>query len=125
VAGYIEYFKYMYSNRMPYVLEVSEIIKKSAPEGRFIIDNESGLLTSVISYYSHSKAHPFNVSDSAIADLENLRALGATTFVTMETVYGSSIEETKRNKDFWDYLNEKYKPLAITEHYLIFDLRNR
>lgn len=115
----------MYANRMPYVLEISEIIKKNTPEGSFIVDNELGLLTSVISYYSHSKAQPFMVSGSAIADLESLRALGATTFVTMETAYGSSIPATKANKEFWRYLNEKYRPLALTEHYLIFDLRSQ
>lgn len=121
--GYLKYFKYMYSNRMPYVLEISEIIKKNTPNNRFILDNESGLLTSVISYYSYSKARVFIVTDTAIADLESLRSLGATTFVTMETAYGSSIQTTKGNKEFWRYLNEKYRPLAITEHYFIFDLR--
>lgn len=121
--GYYKYFNYMYSNRMPFVLEISELIKKHTPGNRFIIDNESGLLTSVISYYSHSKAQPFTVNGSEIAALENLRAQGATTFVTMETKYGSSISATKGNKEFWDYLNEKYKPIAITDHYHIFDLR--
>lgn len=122
-VGYYEYFKYMYSNRMPYVLEVAEIIKKHAPENRFIIDNGSGLLTGVISYYSHSRAQYFTVSDRAIADLEDLRSHGATTFVTMETKYGSSIQETKGYKEFWHYLNETYRTIAITDHYLIFDLR--
>jgi len=122
-VGYFKYFKYMYSNRMPYVLEVSEIIKNHAPKNSFIIDNESGLLTSVISYYSHSKALPATVGKGAIEELENLRAHGATAFVTMETKYGSSIQATKENKGFWRYLNEKYTPIAITDHYFIFDLR--
>jgi len=123
VIGYAKYFQYMYGNRMPYVLEISEIIKNNVPKNRFIVDNESGLLTSVISYYSHSKAHPFVVGDSAIADLEYFRTQGATTFATMETSYGSSIQATKAHKDLWRHLNEKYKPLALTDHYLIFDLR--
>ncbi|MCX5699155.1 MAG: glycosyltransferase family 39 protein [Candidatus Omnitrophica bacterium] len=122
--GYFKYFKYMYSNRMPYVLEVSEMIKKNAPGNRLIIDNGSGHLTSVISYYSHSKVQPFGMSGSVIAELERLRTLGATTFVTMETAYGNSIQATKGDKGFWNYLNENYKAIAITEHYLIFDLRN-
>ncbi len=123
-VGYFQYFKYMYSNRMPYVMEISEIIKKNVPEkGRFIIDNESGLLTSVISYYSHSRAQPFTVSERSIVELENLRAQGATTFVTMETKYGSSIQRTEEHSGFWHYLNKNYKPLALTDHYHIFDLR--
>jgi len=121
--GFYKYFQYMYSDRMPYVLEISELINKNTPGNRFIIDNESGLLTSVISYYSHSKAQPFTVSNRAIAELEYLRSCGATTFVTMETAYGSNIQVTKEHKDFWHYLNKNYKPLAITEHYHIFDLR--
>jgi len=123
VIGYVKYFKYMHSNRMPYVLEVSEIIKKNFPEGSFVIDNESPLLTSVVSYYSHSKAQPFVLGSSSIADLEYFRAQGATILVTMETSYGSNVQATKAQEDFWRYLNEKYKPLASTEHYHIFDLR--
>lgn len=124
-VGYFKYFKYMYSNRMPYVLEVSGIIKNHTPKNRFIIDSGSGLLTVMISYYSHSRAQSLSVNDTAIAELENLRTRGATTFVTMETEYGSSIQGTKGHKDFWHYLNEKYKPIALTDHYLIFDLRAR
>lgn len=121
--GYLKYFNYMYSNRMPYVLEVSEIIKKNVADNRLIIDNGSGLLTSVISYYSHSKVQPFTMSGSSVSELEKLRSLGATTFVTMETAYGSSVKATKEDKDFWNYLSKNYKALAVTEHYLIFDLR--
>lgn len=122
-VGYYKYFKYMYSNRIPYVLEVSDIIKKHTPGKRFVIENESGLLTSVISYYSHSRAQGFTISESAIEDLECLRAQGATTFVTMETKYNDRIKTTKENKKFWNYLNEKCKPITITDHYHIFDLR--
>lgn len=121
--GYFKYFKYMYSDRMPYVLEVSEIIKKDCPKNRYIIDGGSELLTAVLSYYSHSKAQGFIVNDTAIKTLEDQRAHGATTFVTMETKYSNSIPATKAQKDFWYYLNKKYKPLALTDHYLIFDLR--
>jgi hypothetical protein len=121
-VGYLKYFKYMYSNRMPYVLEVSEIIKKHTPKDRFIVDN-GGFLTPVLSYYSHSRAQFFTVGETAIAALEDSRARGATTFVTMETKYGSSIQAVKGHKEFWHYLNETYEPIALTDHYLIFDLR--
>ena len=121
--GYFKYFNYMYSNRMPYVLEVSEIIKKHAPKNRFIIDNQNGLLVAVLSYYSNSKAQFFTISEKSIQELETLRAQGATTFVTMESDYGSSVQATEDHKDFWQYLNKNYKPLAITKHYHIFDLR--
>ena len=108
---------------MPYVLEVSEIIKNHTPKNRYIIDSGSALLTAVLSYYSHSRIQSFTVNETAIAEIEDLRARGATTFVTMETKYGSSIKVIKGHKDFWHYLNEKYKPIALTDHYLIFDLR--
>lgn len=121
-VGYSKYFNYMYSNRIPYVLEVSEIIKKNVPKNRFIIDCGSGLSTGMIAYYSHSKSAPLVVSETVITDLENLRARGATTFVTMQTAYGGSVQAVKEHKDFWLYLNEKYKPLAVNDHYIIFGL---
>jgi len=121
-VGYYKYFKYMYSDRMPYVLEVSNIIKKHTPRKRFVIENESGLLTSVISYYSHSRAQGFTVSESAIEDLESLRSQGATTFVSMKTKYGNNVKSIKGKKWFWNYLNEKYKPIAINDNYHMFDL---
>lgn len=124
-VGYFKYFKYMYSNRMPYVLEVSEIIKKHVPKNRFIIDSGSGLLTAVLSYHSHSKSQWFTVSETAITELENLRARGATTFVSMDTTYGDSAKRIQSNKVFWNYLNQNYKPIAVTDHYFIFDLRDR
>ena len=121
-VGYFKYFTYMYSDRMPHVLKISQIVKNHVPKDRFIIDNESGLLTAVISYYCHAKAHPFSAK-STIEELESLRAQGATTFVTMETAYDNRVPATKEQKEFWAYLNKKYKPLAITDHYVIFDLR--
>lgn len=124
IAGYVKYFQYMYSVRLPYVIEVSEIIKKHTPKNRFIIDNGSGLLTAVISYYSESRAHYFTVTPSAIADLENWRKQGATTFVTMETNYDRKLVPAQINyKNFWEYLHKTATPIAITEHYQIFDLQ--
>ena len=123
VIGYSNYFKYMYSNRTPYVLEVSEIIKKNVAQNRFIIDAGSGFLTGIISYYSHSKSLPFTPSESSVVEIERLRAKGATTFVTAETYYGNTIPIVKGYKDLWLYLNEKCIPVAVNDHYLIFDLR--
>ena len=126
-AGYVKYFRYMYSNRMPYVLEVSEIIKKQTPQNRFVIDNGgSEVLTSVLSYYCYGKSRWFPDrlrGEQAIAELEKLRTQGATTFVTMETDYNNHVPVTLKNKIFWDYLNEHYEALAVTDHYHIFDLR--
>jgi 4-amino-4-deoxy-L-arabinose transferase-like glycosyltransferase len=123
VAGYFLFFRYMYSDRMPYVLEVSEIIKKNAPKNRFLIDDEPGILMPVISYYSHSKTQFLVMGNAAVKDLEALRAEGATTFAAMETKYGNYINATKENKELWRYLNEECKPVAITDHYMVFDLR--
>lgn len=119
--GYFKYFNYMYSNRVPYVFEVAEIIKKHIPKNKCII--EVGKLSGMIAYYSHNKAMFFVISDTAIADLEDLRAHGVTAFVAMETRYGNPIPLIKEQKELWAYLNEKCKPIAVNDQYLIFDLR--
>lgn len=122
-AGYIKFFKYMYSNRMPHLLEVSEIIKENFPKNRFLIDAGSGFLTGMISYYSQSKSLPYTAGPSSVQEIENLRVKGATTFVAMESAYSSNIALIKENKDLWQYLNRECRPVAVNEHYLIFDLR--
>lgn len=121
--GYFKFFKYMYKNRMPYTLEVVKIIRENTPENRFIILNQPTAMPGVETYYSHSRSWYFTASETAIPELETLRSLGATTYVAIDTKYGSGVWQTKKNKVFWNYLNEKYKPVAITDHYLIFDLR--
>jgi 4-amino-4-deoxy-L-arabinose transferase-like glycosyltransferase len=120
--GYYKYFKYMYSKRLPYVLEISEIIKKYQPNARFLVDN-GGFLTPVLSYYSHSRAQFFGLGGKVIDALEDARNHGATAFVAMKTRYGNYVQSTRRHKEFWQYLNDTYKPIALTDHYLIYDLR--
>ena len=115
----------MYSNRTPYVLEVSEIIKKNFPGNRFLIDAGSGLLTGMISYYSHSKSFPLPPIGSSVQEIENLRAKGATTYVAMETAYGNTIPLIKEKKELWAYLNEKCIPIAVNDHYVIFGLSSK
>lgn len=123
--GYFWYFKYMYENRMLYTIEAAEIIKKHTPENRFVIVNQDGILLSVFSYYSHSKSCYFTVRDKSIDELEYWRSKGATTFVALDTNYEKDVvRRAKENEAFWRYLNENYKPVAITDHYFIFDLRN-
>lgn len=121
--GYIKFFKYMYSNRIPYVMEVSNIIKTNFPGSRFLIDSGSGFLTGMLSYYSHSKSMPYTPSANSVQEIENLRAKGATTFVSMDSAYGNTIPLIKKNKELWRYLFDSCIPIAVNEHYVIFDLR--
>jgi hypothetical protein len=122
--GYVKFFQYMYKDRMPYLLEVSAIIRQKFPGHRFLIDGGSGFLTGMISYYSHSKSLPFNLSATSKLEIENLRNKGATALVVMESLYGNNIPPLKANKELWKYLNDECKPIVVNEHYLIFDLRN-
>jgi len=123
--GYLKYFQYMYENRMPYTLEAAEIVKKQASENSFVIVAQNGLLLSVFSYYSHSRSWYFTVRGKAIEELEYWRSKGATTFVALDTNYEKDVVlRAKENEVFWRYLNENYRPLAVSEHYFIFDLRN-
>jgi len=123
--GYLKYFRYMYdiTLRMPYVLEVSEIIKRNTPKERFIVMNQGGVPPAVLAYYSERKTSFFIVWKEAITDLENQRARGATAYVAINSKYTNAVQTTKNNKDFWKYLNEKYAPIAVTDNYLIFDIR--
>jgi len=123
-VGYFKYFVYMYDTtlRMPYALEVAEIIKEHTPQNSFIVLNQPDAVPGVIAYYSRSRAQQFKVSETAIAELKDLRARGATTYVAIDTKYGSGVKATQGNKTFWRYLNKKYKAIALTDHYLVFDL---
>lgn len=125
-AGYFKYFLYMYDTtlRMPYVLEVSKIIKEQTPENRVILLNQPRAIPAVLTYYSQCKTWYFLIESDqqAIARLEHLRARGATTYVAIDTKYGSGVKETKQNTMFWRYLCERYMPIAIADHYLVFDL---
>ncbi len=124
--GYYKYFQYMYSNRMPYVLEVSEIIKKLAPPNLVVVLNQPGAEPTVFSYYSQSKVFFFRplLEYDSIADIEYLRTQGATTYVALDTKYGSGVHETQKNKLFWQYLNKKYKLVMLTSHYMVVDLKD-
>jgi len=133
-VGYYKFFRYMYENRMPYTLEAAKIIREHFPKNCCIIVNQPSATASVETYYSHGKSWDFYVvshgpitervlAHAAIAELERLRTLGATTYLAMDTKYGRGVWATQSNKIFWQYLNEHYKPIALTDHYLIFDLR--
>lgn len=123
MIGYSKYVRYMYENRMPYTLEAAKIIKNQTPENRFIVLSQPGALPGVETYYAHSKTFYFSTGKSAIKDLEHLRAQGATTYVAIDTKYGKGVQATKNNKAFWQYLNKRYRPVAVTDHYIIFDIR--
>lgn len=127
--GFYKFYSYMYDTkiRMPYVLEVSEILQNQTPEDAYVLKCQPGATPAAVSYYSKRKTMGkgfYILSDEeGIALLEYERSHGATTYLAIDTVYGSGVEETKKHKMFWRHLNENYKPIALTDHYLIFDLR--
>lgn len=125
--GYVKYFSYMYdtSLRMPYALEVSKIVQGRTPSNAIVLLNQPGAITGgPISYYSKRTTWEFGVEsdEKAIAELERQRARGATTYVAIDTIYGSGVQNTKSHESFWRYLNDKYNSIVTTDHYLIFDL---
>lgn len=127
---YVKFFSYMYDPqlRMPYLLEVAKIIQSRTPPDSVLVVNQpntAGLQP--ISYYSHRKAVLFSVGTGgeAIKELETFRAEGGTTYVTHDTHYGSGMAESQRNELFWRYLQERYTPIVVREHYAIYDLTNR
>jgi|GEM_PF-1272369 len=124
-VGYLKYFEYMYENRMPYTLKVSEIIRERTPKNRFILLNQPIVMPAVETYYSQCRTWYFDTGGgkNTIDELERLRRNGATTYVAIDTKYGSGVKSTKKNKYLWQHLNEKYTPIAVTDHYLIFDIR--
>lgn len=127
-VGYFRFFSYMYDTklRMPYVLEVSNIIKEGTPKNRVILLYQPGAVPGTLTYYSQCKTWAFHIytDEQAIEDLEHFRKRGATTYVAHDTKYGSGVKGTRRHKIFWDYLTENYMPIAMTDNYLVFDIRN-
>lgn len=126
-AAYGWLFSYMYDTtlRMPYVPEVSQIIREQTPQDGSLVLNQPHASSTVLTYYAQRKSWSFSVAvgEQAIEELEYLRARGATTYVAIDTRYGSGIAETRGNDIFWHYLNDTYTPITLSEHYVIFDLR--
>ena len=125
-AFYIALFADLYdvTKRVPYHLEVAQIIRQETnPSAVLILNDPPNALNTTLTYYAHRKSWPFSVAPGyqAIQDLESLRAQGATTYVAVDSRYGSGVADTRRNNEFWRYLNDYYTPIAVNEHYLIFD----
>ena len=125
VVGYLKYFKYMYENRMPHTLAAAEIIKEHTPKNRYILLTQPGAMPGAETYYSRSRTLYFfrGNGKKTIDELETERKNGATTYLALDTKYGSGVNATKNDMVFWQYLKEKYTTIAVTEHYLIFDIR--
>lgn len=126
--GYIKFFSYMYNNslRMPNVLEAADIVREQTPLNGIVLLNQPGTINGgPMCYYSKRVTREFGVesNEKAIAELERQRANGANIYVAIDTKYGSGVKNTKENQKFWEYLQEKYKPISLNDHYLIYDLR--
>jgi len=126
---YVKFFSYMYDPqlRMPYLLEVAKIIQsRTSADSVLVVNQPNTAGLQPIAYYSHRKVVLFSVATGveAIKGLETFRAQGGTTYVTLDTRYGSGMAESQRNELFWRYLQERYTPIVVTEHYAIYDLAN-
>jgi len=126
--GYFKFYSYMYDTklRMPYALEVAGIVKENTNEDRAIILNQPCAVPAVVTYYAECKTWYFRLEsdEMAIEELENLRTHGATTYVAIDTKYGSGVTDTEQHEMFYQYLRDRYRPVALSEHYLIYDLRD-
>lgn len=125
---YVKFFSYMYDPqlRMPFLLEVGRVIRLRTSPDSVLAVNQPNAMVTPIAYYSYRKVLWFTVATGveAIKDLETFRAQGGTTYVTLDTRYGSGMAVSQQNELFWRYLHERYTPIVVTEHYAIFDLTN-
>jgi hypothetical protein len=129
-VGFYIFYSYMYDVRLrsPYVMEVATIVRtQTPPEGAVILD-QPGDTTQAVTYQLQRQSWDWKLvtqgkSAQAIQDLEKLRARGATTYIAIDTKYGSGMDDLNNNPILWRYLNDTYRPIALSEHYAIFDLR--
>lgn len=128
LAGFRAFFTYMYdtSLRMPYAAEVARIIRERTPEDAVMILNQPNASPTVLTYYARRRSWDFRIAtgSDAIQDLERLRARGGTIYVAVETRYGNGVAQTKADESLWRHLNTRYRPVAVSPHYLIFDVRS-
>lgn len=125
VYGYYCFFSYMYEVRMPYDLEVAQLIKKNTTKGDIVLLNELEISTGpVIGYYSQRPTWMFNERKNHIKKLEDFKSKGATIFAAVKSKYGDGVNDVKTNLEFWKYLNTHYHLIAQTDNYLIYDLRH-
>lgn len=124
--GYCLFFNYMYSIRMPHVMEVVKVLKTKARGKEIILCNEAGICSEqVMSYYSGHSTWIFWIThgNTYIQELENYRKKGATIYVAIKSKYGDGVRDTLRHAEFWAYLDSHYRLISQTDNYLIFDLK--
>lgn len=118
---------YMYdtNSRMPYVSEVVREIRIYVHPDEWIIMNQPGASTSVITYFADRTTQKFSVAveNDPIARFERLRSQGASWFVAVDTKYASGLEDSHSDPEFWYHLEANYEPVALASGYAIFDLR--
>ncbi len=124
---YVLFFWYMYDLRLrvPYHLQAAAVVRERTPERAVLILNDPpNALNTTLTYYAHRKSWPFPVRDGfdAIKDLESLRAKGGTVYVAIDSKYASGVADTRRNAVFWKYLQERFVPITVQDHFVVFDL---
>jgi 4-amino-4-deoxy-L-arabinose transferase-like glycosyltransferase len=126
-VGYIKFFSYMYdvSSRMPHVLEIADVVRKNTDDDAIILLNQPHVLPAVLGYYSKRQDRWFKIKTDkqAIDELENQRTKGATTYVAIDTKYGSGVKDTYQHEAFNAHLKNRYRLIAQSDYYLIYDLR--
>jgi len=127
--AYTAYFNYMYNikYRMPYVIEVSKIIKDKTNVNDCLIINQPSAMKTVLTYYSDRSSFDFfpYPGDSAKISLESYIARGGNIYVAIDTKYASGMKESKQNAVFWKYLTQTYDTIAYSDHYAIFNLKTK
>jgi 4-amino-4-deoxy-L-arabinose transferase-like glycosyltransferase len=129
IYAYKKYFNYMYNtnSRMPYVLEVSKIIKDKTNINDCLVINQPSAMKTVLTYYSDRSSFDFSPyhGDSTIISLESYIKRGGTIYVALDTKYASGMQQSKQNILFWKYLTQTYDTIAYSEHYAIFNLKTK
>ena len=127
IFGYIKFFSYMYdvSLRMPHVLEIADVVRANTDDDAVVLLNQPHVLPAVLGYYSQRQDRWFQIKTDkqAIDELERQRESGATTYVAIDTKYGSGVKDTHQHEAFNAHLQNRYSLIAQSDYYLIYDLR--
>ena len=104
VFGYYRFYQYMYDPnlRMPNAIQAAGIIKKHFPEDRYALIHQKNATSGVLDYYIDGNSKPIKIEDEqqAIELLITEVSNGANIFVSINTVYGNSLQELRKNEAF-------------------------
>ena len=110
--------------RLPYHPEVARILRERTAPGSVLILNDLNECNTTLTYYARRKAWTFQIppGEEAVTRLEALRAQGASAYVAVDSRYYERVRETRENTFLWEHLKLRYRTIAVSDHYVIYDL---